>query len=94
MNSRWQTTIGRCRGQERQKYELTIYIVRSHNLVLILNYSPMNGLLLYIDPGSGSYLLQMIIAGALAAVFYFKRGWLKVKSYFRKNKKEGEMDDD
>jgi hypothetical protein len=54
----------------------------------------MNGLLLYIDPGSGSYLLQMIIAGALAAVFYFKRGWLKVKSYFRKNKKEGEMDDD
>jgi hypothetical protein len=54
----------------------------------------MKTFILYIDPGSGSYLLQMIIAGALAGMFYFKRGWLKVKSYFRKNKKAGDLDDE
>lgn len=43
--------------------------------------------LLYIDPGSGSYLVQMIIAGVLAGLFYFKNLWLKIKSFFTKPKK-------
>ena len=45
--------------------------------------------LLYIDPGSGSYLIQVIIAGALGIVFFFKNigrfvknAWLYVKSFF------------
>jgi hypothetical protein len=42
---------------------------------------------LYIDPGSGSYLVQMIIAGVLAGLFYFKNFWLKIKSFFSKDKK-------
>lgn len=45
---------------------------------------------LYIDPGSGSYLVQVIIAGVLAVVFYFKSGWLKLKSFFSRHKKEDE----
>ncbi|MBS1600358.1 MAG: hypothetical protein JST75_19170 [Bacteroidetes bacterium] len=47
----------------------------------------MRFLLLYIDPGSGSYLVQMIIAGVLAGLFYFKNAWLKIKSFFSRNKK-------
>jgi hypothetical protein len=43
---------------------------------------------LYIDPGSGSYLVQVIIAGVLAVVFYFKSGWLRLKSFFSRHKKE------
>jgi hypothetical protein len=43
---------------------------------------------LYIDPGSGSYLVQVIIAAVLAVVFYFKSGWLKLKSFFSRHKKE------
>jgi hypothetical protein len=27
---------------------------------------------LYIDPGSGSYLVQVIVAGALGVAFFFK----------------------
>jgi hypothetical protein len=50
--------------------------------------------LLYIDPGSGSYLVQMIIAGVLAGLFYFKNLWWKIKSFFRKNKKEDNSDND
>ena len=44
---------------------------------------------LYIDPGSSSYLVQMIIAGVLAGLFYFKNLWWKIKSFFTKNKKGG-----
>jgi hypothetical protein len=45
--------------------------------------------LLYIDPGSGSYLIQVIIAAALGIVFFFKNigrffknAWFYVKSFF------------
>lgn len=47
----------------------------------------MQLILLYIDPGSGSYLVQMIIAGVLAGLFYFKNIWIKIKGFFTKNKK-------
>ena len=48
----------------------------------------MHGIFLYVDPGSGSYLVQVIVAGVLGAAFYFKSGWNYLKSLFRKNKKE------
>jgi len=50
--------------------------------------TPMKLFLLYIDPGSGSYLLQIIIAGVLAVFFYFRNAWLKVKSVFKKKSRE------
>lgn len=37
---------------------------------------------LYIDPGSSSMIIQMIVAGALGAVFFIKNGWYKIKSFF------------
>ena len=40
--------------------------------------------LLYLDPGSGSYLIQVIIAAALAVLFYFKNAWNWIKSFFIK----------
>jgi len=42
--------------------------------------------LIYIDPGSGSYLVQAIIAAVLGALFYFKTIWWKIKSFFTKSK--------
>ena len=42
--------------------------------------------LLYIDPGSGSYLVQMIIAAVLGGLFYIKTIWRRVKLFFSKNK--------
>jgi hypothetical protein len=53
----------------------------------------MNRLLLYIDPGSGSYLVQMIIAGVLAGLFYFKNLWIRVKSFFGKIFSKGQKDE-
>lgn len=51
---------------------------------------------LYIDPGSGSYLVQVIIAAVLGVLFYFKNAWAWIKSFFVKNppKQEEETNDD
>jgi hypothetical protein len=47
---------------------------------------------LYLDPGSGSYLLQVIIAAILGGLMFFKNFWIKVKSFFIKPKhKEEEL---
>jgi TRAP-type uncharacterized transport system fused permease subunit len=45
-------------------------------------------ILLYVDPGSGSYLIQVIIAAVLGALFYFKSLWWRIKTFFYKSKKE------
>ena len=46
----------------------------------------------YIDPGSGSMLLQVILAGALAIPFFFRRvisdTWHKVRGSDRTNAAE------
>ncbi len=54
----------------------------------------MNNLFLYIDPGSGSYLIQVIIAAVLGGLFYFKNLWLKIKSLFAHGKKETQPGND
>jgi hypothetical protein len=50
--------------------------------------------LLYIDPGSGSYLLQALIASVLGVLFYFKHIGKKIKSFFFKAKKDPSPADD
>ena len=48
--------------------------------------------LLYIDPGSSSMIIQMLVAGVLGAVFFFKNGWYKIKSFFMKPSKEDKVE--
>jgi hypothetical protein len=44
----------------------------------------MQNFLLYIDPGSGSYLIQAIIAGLLGVAFFFKNIVFAVKHFFQR----------
>ena len=53
----------------------------------------------YIDPGSGSYFLQIFLAGILAVLFSIKAFWRKVKALFlaiisrsKKNDREKKSD--
>ncbi|HZH94958.1 MAG TPA: hypothetical protein VEY06_03695 [Flavisolibacter sp.] len=46
--------------------------------------------LLYIDPGSGSYLVQVIAAAALGVTFLFKNIKIYVRSFFYRKKKDVE----
>jgi hypothetical protein len=36
----------------------------------------------YIDPGTGSYIIQIIIGGLLGVMFALKVYWKKLKAYF------------
>ncbi len=36
----------------------------------------------YIDPGTGSYLLQLLLAGGLGALYTIKTYWSSIKAYF------------
>ncbi len=58
--------------------EALIGILNTGNLAMDLLIRPSN----YLDPGSGSYLLQLLIAGALGALFALRLYWSRVKSFF------------
>ena len=49
---------------------------------------------LYIDPGSGSYLVQVVIAAVLGAVFWIKMSWHRVKAFFGGHKIKTEKKED
>jgi len=46
--------------------------------------------LLYIDPGSGSYLVQVIVAAALGVAFFFRNIKLYIKSFFTRSSKKSD----
>ena len=46
--------------------------------LLIVFSAPANA---YIDAGSGSYMLQMGLAGIMALVFSIKLSWQRLRSY-------------
>lgn len=50
----------------------------------------MNMLLLYIDPGTGSLVLQFIIGIALGISMFFKTIKYKLKSFFGRKKEDAE----
>lgn len=48
----------------------------------------MAAYLLYIDPGSGSYLVQLIVAAVLGVSMFFKNIKLYIKSFFQRSSKK------
>jgi hypothetical protein len=44
----------------------------------------MSAYLIYIDPGSGSYLVQALVAAALGVAFFFKNIVIVVRHWFNR----------
>ena len=44
----------------------------------------------YIDPGTGSMIIQLIIATVVGAIVYFRRYLLKITSFFKKSSKDND----
>ena len=51
-------------------------------LTVILFFCSICQVHAYIDPGTGSYIIQMMIGGLLGATFALKIYWKKIKAYF------------
>jgi hypothetical protein len=47
--------------------------------------------ILYIDPGSGGYLIQVIVAALLGAAFWIKMSWQRIKAFFGGTKRKEEQ---
>ena len=45
---------------------------------------PVHSGLAYLDPGSGSFLLQLLLAGILGGLFVLRTQWAKVKGFFQR----------
>ncbi len=44
----------------------------------------LQSVLAYLDPGTGSYLIQLLIAGLLGLLFVVRLYWSKISQFFRK----------
>lgn len=53
-----------------------------------MHYSPN----LYLDPGSGSILIQLAVAALLGTGFFIRSQWAKIKKMFGKSSPEVEND--
>jgi hypothetical protein len=47
----------------------------------------------YLDPGSGSFILQILIASLLGAVFIIRAYWKKITTFFHKGSSAKEEDE-
>ena len=56
-------------------------------LATVVN-SPMKSEPLYLDPGSGSFLIQLLVAGLLGAGFVIRASWGKIKTFFTRTPPE------
>lgn len=51
-------------------------------ILLALLFLPARNSHAYLDPGSGSYMLQLIIAGIAGFLFSIKMFWRHIKNFF------------
>ena len=49
--------------------------------------------LMYLDPGSGSFIIQMLLAGLLGIAVAIRIYWKKIVAFFRKGK-AGDVQDE
>jgi hypothetical protein len=51
-------------------------------------------ILFYLDPGSGSFLIQLLIAAIAGLSIAIGANWSRLKRFLSKNKKKANPDDD
>lgn len=48
----------------------------------------------YLDPGTGSYILQLLVAGLVGGAFVIKMFWSRIQTFFRRLFSRGEKLED
>ena len=60
---------------------------------LIVLIGSLNKDLAYLDPGSGSFILQILLATLLASLLFMKNFWRKVFGFFKKPTSQDQNED-
>lgn len=67
---------------------------RQNLLVLALCLCFVPSASAYLDPGSGSYIVQMIIAGVLGGFYAIKLYWVKIVNFIKGNSAQTDPDEE
>jgi hypothetical protein len=59
-------------------------LLTTFSTILVIRDDP------YLDPGSGSFLIQLLIASLLGAAFVLRTSWSKIKSFFLRTSNESD----
>jgi len=54
------------------------------SVLAVINLSFPRNVYAYLDPGTGSYLLQMLLAALLGGLFAIKIFWRRIIGFFKK----------
>ncbi len=68
----------------------SVFFIKASALILSSLSFLLRGQNAYLDPGSGSYLLQLLLAGLLGGLFVVRSSWDKIKDFFRRVFSRGE----
>ena len=55
---------------------------------------PARSALAYLDPGSGSFLLQLLLAGILGGAFIVRSQWTRIKGFVQRLFRRGQSPDE
>jgi hypothetical protein len=64
--------------------------IKKISLLIICFVTSLKPVYGYLDPGSGSFILQLIIGGGIAALYTIKTYWGKITSFVRHSKKNND----
>ncbi|MBX7147979.1 hypothetical protein K1X76_02740 [bacterium] len=55
-------------------------------ILLVILLAPIQNAHAYLDPGTGSMIVQVVVGGFLAALYTVKAYWHKIKKFFKRSK--------
>jgi hypothetical protein len=73
-----------CRA-ERDKFNIYYFVV---SFVAVATFVFPRISAAYLDPGTGSFIFQIIIAGVVGGLYTIKTYWRNIKGIFKKDSKE------
>jgi hypothetical protein len=56
--------------------------------------APDQRTLAYLDPGSGSFILQLLLAALVGSLFILKTYWKRIIAFFRKQRSDDDQGDE
>ena len=69
-------------------------LAKKYTLLLVTIFCSLPSAFAYLDPGSGSYILQMIIAGVLGGFYALKLYWNKIINFIKGNSNDSDSEED
>ena len=66
--------------------------LKSTEIVLVAFFGILGKDNAYLDPGSGSFIIQLIIASLLGAALVVRTSWSRIKSFFKRDSDQDDVE--